>query len=49
VNGAEDAYFVEGSEFSQYDAANESWIQVGAAVDLNGSSPNCAWDDGTGC
>jgi branched-chain amino acid transport system substrate-binding protein len=49
VNGAEDAYFVEGSEFSQYDAANESWVQLGPAVDLNGSSPNCAWDQATGC
>jgi hypothetical protein len=49
VNGFEDAYFIEGSEFSQYDAANESWTQLGAAVDLNGSSPNCAWDAATGC
>ena len=48
VNGAEDGYFIEGSEFSQYDAANESWIQLGAAVDLNGSSPNCSWSE-EGC
>jgi branched-chain amino acid transport system substrate-binding protein len=48
VNGDKDAYFVEGSEFSQYDAANESWVQLGAAVDLNGSSPNCPWTE-AGC
>ena len=48
VNGAEDGYFIEGSEFSVYDAANESWIQEGAAIDLNGSSSNCSWSD-EGC
>ena len=48
VNGAEDAYYIEGSEFSQYDAANESWTQLGAAVDLNGSSANCSWSE-DGC
>ena len=48
LNGTEDGYYVEGSEFSQYDAANESWIQLGAAIDLNGSSPNCQWGD-DGC
>ena len=48
VNGAEDGYYIEGSEFSQYDAANESWVQLGAAVDLNGSSANCSWSD-EGC
>ena len=48
VNGAEDSYFIEGSDFSRYDAANETWVQEGGIVDLNGSSPNCAWGDG-GC
>ncbi len=48
ANGAVDGYFIEGSEFSQYDAANESWIQLGGAIDLNGSSPNCQWGD-DGC
>jgi hypothetical protein len=48
ANGAEDGYFIEGSEYSIYDAANESWIQQGGAVDLNGSSPNCSWTD-EGC
>jgi len=48
VDGAADAYYIEGSEISQYDAANESWIQLGGAVDLNGSSANCSWGD-DGC
>ncbi|MFT7601572.1 MAG: branched-chain amino acid transport system substrate-binding protein [Acidimicrobiales bacterium] len=48
ANGNEDAYYIEGSEFSRYDAANQSWIQEGPAIDLNGSSPNCVWGDG-GC
>ncbi|MDH3731426.1 MAG: ABC transporter substrate-binding protein [Acidimicrobiia bacterium] len=48
VNGNEDAYYIEGSDISIYDAAGESWIQQGPAVDLNGSSPNCAWGD-DGC
>ena len=39
VNGNEDGYFIEGSEFARYDAATESWITEGTAVDLNGSSP----------
>ena len=47
VNGAEDAYYIEGSDFSVYDAANESWLSD-PPVDLNGSSPNCEWD-GEGC
>ncbi|MCP5030028.1 MAG: ABC transporter substrate-binding protein, partial [Actinomycetia bacterium] len=48
ANGVEDGYFIEGSEFSRYDAAGETWIQEGAVIDLNGSSPNCVWGDG-GC
>lgn len=48
VNGNDDAYYIEGSDISIYDANEESWIQQGPAVDLNGSSPNCAWGDG-GC
>ncbi len=48
VDGNNDSYFIEGSDFSRYDASGESWIQEGDIVDLNGSSPNCAWSDG-GC
>ena len=48
VDGAADGYYIEGSEFSQYDAANESWTQLGAPVDLNGSSGTCSWSE-SGC
>jgi branched-chain amino acid transport system substrate-binding protein len=48
MNGAEDAYFIEGSDIARYDSSTESWVQEGAIIDLNGSSPNCTWSD-TGC
>ncbi len=49
-NGAEDSYFVEGSDYSQFDAGEQSWGIVGDIVDANGESPNCAWDkDRGGC
>ena len=48
--GASDGYFVEGSDFSQFDATDQAWVQVGDLVDANGLSPNCAWDkDNGGC
>jgi branched-chain amino acid transport system substrate-binding protein len=50
VNGAEDAYYIEGSDYSQYDAETQTWSIVGDIVDVNGGSPNCAWDqDNGGC
>ncbi|MFV0525886.1 MAG: hypothetical protein ACK5RL_15470, partial [Acidimicrobiales bacterium] len=48
VNGADDAYFIEGSDFSKYDAAAQSWVSEGEVIDLNGSSANCAWN-GSSC
>ncbi len=50
ANGAADAYFVEGSDYSQFDADAQSWNIEGPIVDANGDSPNCAWDkDQGGC
>jgi branched-chain amino acid transport system substrate-binding protein len=50
TDGTNDSYYVEGSDISQFDFANKTWIQVGNLVDLNGSSPNCSWDkDNGGC
>ncbi len=43
IDGNNDAYFIEGSDIAVYDSATASWIQEGDVVDLNGSSPNCAW------
>ncbi len=48
MNGNEDAYYVEGTEFARYDATGQTWVQVGDVVDLNGESPNCAWTE-SGC
>lgn len=48
VNGAEDSYYIEGSDIAIYDAASGNWVQDGDTVDLNGSSANCVWTD-TGC
>lgn len=44
LDGANDAYLVEGSDFSQFDAVNQTWVVVGDVVDVNGASLNCAYD-----
>jgi hypothetical protein len=44
VSGAEDPYYIEGSEFSRFDAAAQSWIQEGDVIDLNGEKGNCSWN-----
>ena len=50
LDGNNDAYYLEASEISRFDAAQQAWIQVGGVIDLNGTSPNCAWDkDAGGC
>ena len=46
--GAKDAYFIEGSDFSEFDAGAQTWNQVGDIVDANGGTPNCAWDKANG-
>jgi hypothetical protein len=50
ANGNDDSFFIEGSDFSIFDADTQSWTIVGDIVDVNGGSPNCAWDkDNGGC
>jgi ABC-type branched-subunit amino acid transport system substrate-binding protein len=50
MNGLADPYFIEGSDFSQYDSSDASWSVVGAIVDLDGASGACAWNiDEGGC
>jgi ABC-type branched-subunit amino acid transport system substrate-binding protein len=44
LNGNKDAYILEGSDVSKYDAAQQSWIPQGNVIDLSGKSPLCAWD-----
>ena len=43
-DGDRDAFFIEGSEFSQFDATAQAWTQIGDVVDINGQTPNCDWD-----
>ena len=49
MNGSEDAYLVEGSDLSQFDYDNQSWVIEGGVIDLDGKSANCAWVAGEGC
>ncbi|HCB36916.1 MAG TPA: hypothetical protein DEP66_01505 [Acidimicrobiaceae bacterium] len=50
MNGNADSYPVEGSDFSQFDAGEQTWRIIGEIVDVNGASANCAWDkDEGGC
>ena len=50
LNGAVDGFYIEGSDFSLFDAEAQTWNMVGDVVDANGMSPNCAWDkDNGGC
>ncbi|MBT6445411.1 MAG: ABC transporter substrate-binding protein [Acidimicrobiaceae bacterium] len=48
-NGSADAYLVEGSDLSQFDYDNQSWVIEGGVIDLDGKSANCAWVAGEGC
>ena len=49
MNGSEDAYFIEGSDISVFDAGSQSWNKEGDVIDLSGLSPNCPWVAGEGC
>ena len=50
LNGAVDGFYIEGSDFSRFDATEQTWNMIGDVVDANGMSPNCAWDkDNGGC
>ena len=49
MNGADDAYLVEGSDLSRFNFDDQSWIIEGGIIDLDGQSPNCAWVAGEGC
>ncbi|MPY94054.1 MAG: ABC transporter substrate-binding protein [Acidimicrobiia bacterium] len=46
MDGNADAYFVEGSDVSYWDAAEQTWVQD-SIVDLPGRTPLCAWDQAT--
>jgi ABC-type branched-subunit amino acid transport system substrate-binding protein len=44
LDGAKDAYWIEGTDVSQWSAANQRWEQKGDVVELSGKSSTCAWD-----
>jgi ABC-type branched-subunit amino acid transport system substrate-binding protein len=48
MRGVEDAYLIEGSEFSRFDAESGTWRLFGEVIDLDGTVPNCPWSD-SGC
>ncbi len=47
MNGNQDAYFVEGSQISVYDADRQHWVTEGI-IDINGSTPPCTWQPDIG-
>ena len=48
MDGAKDAYLIEGGIFQTRDAATETWKDQGSVIDLSGKSKNCAWNQSTG-
>ncbi len=44
MDGNDDAYFIEGGKYQQYDSVKQGWVDQSGAIDLNGKSGNCAWD-----
>ena len=48
LDGAADAYAIEGSDFSRFDADAQTWNQIGDLVDANGGTAPCAWDKANG-
>lgn len=47
VDGNDDAFFIEGTDYSRFDAAAGTWAQL-EVVDANGLTPTCPWD-GASC
>ncbi|MPY92514.1 MAG: ABC transporter substrate-binding protein [Acidimicrobiia bacterium] len=43
MDGADDAYLLEGSDISRWEAAGQRWV-IQSTVDLSGTTPPCAWD-----
>ena len=42
LRGNADAYYIEGSEYSKFDADAQTWMLVDIVLDANGGTPNCA-------
>ncbi len=43
TEGTRDAFFIEGAEYTRYDADSASWFSQGLPLDLNGLSPACSF------
>lgn len=48
MSGNDDAYFIEGARFFQVDGETETLNPIGPVIDINGQTPNCAWDRASG-
>jgi ABC-type branched-subunit amino acid transport system substrate-binding protein len=47
LSGNKKAYFIEGSDISQFDSAKQQWVQQGPVIDLSGKSKNCVFNQAT--
>ncbi|WP_420446177.1 cell wall-binding repeat-containing protein [Candidatus Poriferisodalis sp.] len=47
LNGAADAYPVEASALSRFDADSQRWIVTGPVIDVDGQTPPCHWSSST--
>jgi hypothetical protein len=43
MDGNADAFFLEGSDLSVYDSAEQRW-DILNVIELSGRTPNCTWD-----
>jgi hypothetical protein len=43
MDGNKDAYLMEGSDLSKYDAAKQQWVVQGNIIELSGKTKNCTW------
>ena len=48
VDGNDDAYYIEGTDFARYSVADQAWLPEGDVVDIDGGSATCTWTD-DGC
>jgi branched-chain amino acid transport system substrate-binding protein len=44
MNGNKDAYLLEGSDLSKYDAKGQTWVVQGDIIELSGKTSNCVWN-----
>jgi hypothetical protein len=44
MNGLKDAYIAEAAIFAKWDAAQQTWVNQGDVINLDGKASLCAWD-----